>query len=385
MSATISPTRRRTPGRVATEPDPPRRGDRARVLRIALVVGVLGALLTALGALLEPRRTPAAYLVAWAAATWTVLGALLLAAVAALTRAGWMQACERPVRAIVRTLPLLALLFVPIALWAGVLYPWVPPLDGLPPEIAARVEAKRDWLNVPFWAGRAAAYFAVWLLAGWRLRRAREADRRASGAGALAVLALTTTLAAVDWLMSLAPHWASAAYGPYVLAGGVVAALSLASVLAWWVRRDDGAVADAEDPAGRRTIARGRLLLVALLAWLWIGFSQYLVVWSADLPVEVTWFLPRVRGAWGGVVLALLVLGGLAPAALLLVRDVVRRGAWLAGIGAWLLVVHWVHVAWLVLPEVQPRSAVPHWVDLAAVLAVAGLAVAFGVWRGSDE
>ena len=99
MSATIAPTRRRTTER-ATAPAPAP-GGRARLLRVALAMGVIGALLTALGVALEPRRAMVAYLTAWAAATWTVLGALLLVAVAALTRAGWMRACERPVRTIV--------------------------------------------------------------------------------------------------------------------------------------------------------------------------------------------------------------------------------------------------------------------------------------------
>jgi hypothetical protein len=245
---------------------------------------------------------------------------------------------------------------------------------------------------------RAVLYWGTWialaeLLRGASLRQdraggagdaaaARALDRRmrALSAAGLPALALTLTFASFDWMMSLSPAWSSTVYGVYAFAGGAVGALALLAVLA--ARRPRG---DATNPVGdEHRHALGKLLLTFVLLWAYLGYSQLIVIWSADLPREVAWYVAR-RGGWDAVA-ALLVVGHLiVPTLALFVRAVKRSALLLGALGAWLLAMHYVDVYWLVLPERTPGQVAPHWLDLATLAAVTGATVATAVWRRGAE
>ena len=361
-----------------------------RTLHRAAAAAVLGALLLVLALVLHPRQALAAYLAAYAAAVTIALGALVLLALGRLLRTSWLAAFRSALCMLTGTLPLLAALFVPIALGVAVLYPWVAPAEALQPPLAQRVYANRTYLDVPFWLGRAALYFAVWIVLARILERDASATEvahsvraphehgRARAAVALIVLVLSGSFAAYDWLKSLAPHWASGIYGLRVLAGGVTGALAVIALLGLVGRRER--VPASETPA-EQPAALGALLLIAVLAWGYTVVPPWIIVWSANLPVEVSWYVPRVRTSWGVVGLAL-VLGHLAlPAVLLLVREWRTRVAPLGVLGLWLLAMHVVDAYWLVLPDVRPLGLRPHLGDVGAVLVVGGLVVAWTAWR----
>jgi hypothetical protein len=230
----------------------------------------------------------------------------------------------------------------------------------------------------------------------------------AMAAVGLIALAFTAAFAAIDWLMSLTPLWVSTVYPLYVLVGGVTAALALAMVR---LRPGDvhdpevAARASEDSPARRESAARhdaatrsrkprgqarvddrrGNLLLTLVLAWAYLGYSQYLIIWIADVPSEIPFYLVRTRGSWGG--LAVLLLAGHLglPFLLLLFRKLNRSRNVLAAIGGWLVVMHVLDVYWLVMPALHNDGLVLHWIDMAAILAVTGAAIAGAGGAGSAE
>jgi hypothetical protein len=345
--------------------------------RSALAGGLIGLLLCVLGAWLEPQQAYASFLTAYAAGLSVAVGALMLVMMGFLTGARWFIPFRPIALRIAATLPLFALLFLLVLPGLHVLYPWVPPLDRLSPELQQQIRQKQSYLNVPWFLLRAVLYFAVWLGFGWLLRRAPKA---ASAAG-LPLIGLTLTFAAFDWLMSLTPSWFSTIYGLYYFAGGFLGALGLVALLAY-------AGQESGQPSGiapEQYHSLGKLLLTFVMFWAYVAYSQLLIVWIADLPKEVTWYFPRLRGSWG--VLGLIILGGqfVIPFLMLLFRRVNTAPRSLAIIGGGLLLMHYLDVYWLVLPALHSTGVHFHWLDIAALLLVGGLALAFGSWVRPQE
>lgn len=343
----------------------------------ALGAGALGLLLCLVGVLVDPARTLFSYLAAFAFGISIALGALLWTALAQATGAAWFLVFRRLAGAMAATLPLFALLFLPLLFGLEVLYPWSRPATLFSPEVQLWMARTAGYLNVPFFLARAAVYFLVWIAAAEGLRRGRVRRPATAAVAAIAVV-FTASFAAVDWLMSLVPLWPSAVWGLYYFAGGLVGALGLLAVLGYTLRRDgslDGVLAVSH------THALGKLLLVALLFWAYVAYSQYLIVWIADIPREVVWYHPRTWTSWRWVGAVLVVGHLLLPAAALLSWRVKRHAAALAAVGAWVVAMHYVDLYWIVLPALHPEGFVPHWLDLAALLGVGGVVTGFGAWR----
>jgi hypothetical protein len=161
---------------------------------------------------------------------------------------------------------------------------------------------------------------------------------------------MTMTFASFDWMMSLSVGWYSTVYGVYWFAGGMIGALALLAILA---QNADGDQTVARD----RWLALGSLMLTFVLFWAYIGFAQYIVIWSGDIPREVTWYVARAHGAWGGVALAILLGAGAIPFLILLLGRVRRSGGALTALCALLLVFHYVDSYWLVMPNLAPVDA----------------------------
>jgi hypothetical protein len=338
---------------------------------VSLALGTLGLLLVIAGALIDPRRTAAAYLVAYMAALGITLGMLALVMLGNLMRIRWLDRVQDIARSVITLMPLFVLLFIPVALAMAVLYPWVDPSAwGLETHAIEQIDARSAYLNVPFFLARAAMYFVVWTSLAWLLTGNTAAMRtRLGSAIGLPLLVLTASFAAFDWLMALSPTWYSTIYGLYVLTGGVVGALALLALV------------DARRSADERAPGLGAFLLTCVVFWAYLGFSQLLIVWIANIPEEITWYVPRLRGSWALVGL-LLIAGHFAmPFLALLSYRGKRDPRMLAAVGAWLLVMHYVDVYWLVLPELHPAAVPLHWLDPAALAAVGGVVTAFAVWR----
>jgi hypothetical protein len=259
--------------------------------------------------------------------------------------------------------------FIPIVFGMRYLYPWT---DA---ALVARDEVlqwKRPYLNVPFFLVRAAIYFAVWngiafLLNKWSLEQDRTGDpldakrMQQLAAGGLLGYGLTITFASFDWAMSLEPHWFSTIYGVLLMGGQALAAMAFAIVaLAWLSRRP---------PLNELVTSNhfhdlGNLLLAFTMLWAYFGFSQYLIVWSGNLPEEAEWYVHRSAHGWQFIALALVAFHFAVPFLLLLLRAAKRRGETLAKVAALLLVMRYVDLFWLTQPAFYSDRLHVHWLDV---------------------
>lgn len=364
--------------------DPPPGLVRARLP--ALAAGVLGLAACAAGALLDPAGTWPSYLFALMFWLGIALGSLAILMLHHLVGGGWGFGVRRLLEAAAMTLPLLLGLFAPLLLGLGYLYAW-----ARPAEVAADavLQHKRAYLNPAFFTARAALYFAIWialalLLNRWSLQQDADADpsaaegrmRNLSRFG-LVLYMLTITFAAVDWVMSIEPHWYSTIYGLIYVAGQGLSGFAVAIIAAALLARR-GPLASALAPA--RFADLGGLLLTFVMFWAYITLSQFLLIWSGNLPEEVTWYLRRSQGGWLWLIVAVLALQFVLPFLLLLARDVRRAATALAALAALILCVHLAELFWLVVPPFRPGGLSLGWADLAAPIGVGGVWLAAYAW-----
>ena len=254
-----------------------------------LAVSVAALVICMAGALVDARMALASYLTAWLFVLGLSLGALANLMLHALTGGRWGVPLYPALIAAVRLLPLLALLSIPLLVGAEALYPWA---SGTPGALPA---GKSWWLNRGFFIGRWIAYLLIWnVLAALWLRAWCEGKSSASGhrltaisAPGLIVYGFTMSLAAVDWIASLAPQWKSSGFGLLVITGQMLAAMAFGIAAA--ARQDSGAM------ARQNGIDLGNLLLMYVMTWAYLAFTQFLIIWAENLPHEISWYVPRLQ------------------------------------------------------------------------------------------
>lgn len=379
-----------------------------KVILAAGVVAALGFAALGLGLALDPARAWLSYLMALAFAISTSVGGLILLMIGYAANARWMAVVRRPTEVIALPLPALAVLFLPI-LFGLEHYPWHTP----PPHLTAHereiLAHRAPYMSAAPFAIRAAVYFAIFIVAAsllrrWSVRRERDdepgaaspppttttaplpgpapvdalARERVLSSAMLPAVGLALTFAAIDWIMSLEPVWYSSMFGVYVFAGGFLAAIALVTVLAarLWTRHGG---AGAITP--HHFHALGRMLFAFTVFWTYAAYFQAMLIRIADKPEEVTFYLQRTDGAWA-VFVWILILGHFALPFLFLLRRAVKfRPRAMAAAGAWLAAMHLVDTYWLVIPSRVQGALVLHWLDLGALAAVLGTAVAVAAWR----
>jgi hypothetical protein len=362
----------------------------ARARNLAGAVGAAGLALTLLGGMLgDPRRALYAYLVAFVYWLGLAVGALILLGALHAASSKWSVVLRRFLEALPAALPLFVVLFLPILAGLRHLFSWVDPaaLEG---EVRHLVEHKRPYLNVPFFVVRAAIYFAVWigvghLLRAWSVRQDGEGGlaltrwQRRLGAGSLPALALTMSFAAFDWMMSLDPRFYSTIFGVYWFAGSFLGAFCLLAVAGAATRGDPTQFGAHMNHEHFHSV--GKFMLAFVAFWGYVAFSQFMLIWIANVPEEVPWYITRIRGGWTWVAAFLAVGHFIVPFFLLLSRPLKRDPRRLARVAVWLLLVHWVDMYWLIMPSLDPAGPRPSPWDLTAFVGVGGLAVAFTIWR----
>lgn len=363
------------------------------IRRVALGVGALGCGAAAIGAAFSPRETAFSWLFAFTFWLSLSVGALIAVQTFHASRARWPVVCRRPLEVMSASAPLFALLFVPIAIAAHQLYPWLSPPASWGAHEHELLAHKAPYLSFGFFLARAAFFIVLWSVAGvllyrWSVKQdaLTSRDPRSAGftslqrklsAGTLPLVVLSISFAALDWMMSLEPLWHSTVYGAYVGCGAVTAALS-AHALWLGLARGPGqpAVLMRDEHFGRL----GTLLLTFDCLWAYCGFSQYLLQWEATLPEEVTWYLARVHGGWQAAAWILIAGHFAVPFLALLQRRIKRTPLGLATVGGWLLLMHAVDLYWLILPAVAPGHWSFHWTAPLAWLGIGGLSVAAWSW-----
>jgi hypothetical protein len=352
--------------------------DFTRWRNAALTAGIAGLVLAAIGLFISPEQFFRSYL--WAFLFWfgIALGCLPLLMLYHLVGGAWGFTIRRIMESGTRTLPVLAILFLPVLAGIPQLYEWSHP------DRIAQVESlqqKQPYLNVPFWTGRSVFYFVVWIFLAYRLNRMSaiqdetgeprliRAFQRWSGPG-LAVYGLTITFASFDWAMSLEPEWYSTGYGMLWMAGQALSSLAFAIVLVALLP-DRGAIVKISVPESLHDL--GNLLLAFVMLWAYLSFAQFLIIWYGNLPEEIGWYLNRTRNGWQWIAVALIAFHFFVPFFLLLSRSRKRRARWIASIALLVLFMRIVDTYWLITPSFYGNRVTIHWLDLVALVGIGGI------------
>jgi len=344
----------------------------------SLIIGAACAVLSAIGAFLQPDEFFRAYLLGFMAWLGVALGSMALLMLMHVTGGAWAQAVRRVFEAASRTLPLMLLLFIPLPLGMKRLYVWLDPEQITKSKHLQ--EVAKSYLNMGGFISRAVVYFAIWLVLAYFLNRwSAEQDRsgaprsnwrfRAVSGPGMILYAFTITFASIDWIMSLDPSWISTIYGLLFLAGQLLSALCFTVVIA--------AILSKYKPASEFLKADyihdyGKLMLTFVMLWAYFSFSQWLIIWSGNLPDEISWYMRRLHGGWQyfGLVLALFHFS--FPFLFLLSRQLKRRLTVLVWLAVWLMVMRFVDLYWIIEPNFHTSVHV-NWMDIVVPVAIGGL------------
>jgi hypothetical protein len=352
---------------------------------IGAACAVLGIAACAILGVANPKQFFFSWLVSFLFFVSLALGALFFVLIQFAAQGGWGIVLRRIGETTFATIPVCAALFLPVLLGLHDLYEWS---HAEAVAADALLQWKAPYLNVPFFLIRAALYFGVWsFIAILYYRGSRGQDvtgdlevsarlRRLAGPSII-VLALTQTFASVDWIMSLTPHWYSTMFGVYFFAGSFVGFIALLSVVAAAMRRA-GLLDTVISVEHLHDV--GKLLFAFTVFWTYIAFSQFFLIWYANLPEETTWYQARMEGSWMTVSLFLMAGHFVAPFFYLMGRTVKRNDATLAIGGAWLLAMHFLDLYWQVMPTLHPEGVRPAALDVAAFVATGGCFVAAATW-----
>jgi hypothetical protein len=346
--------------------------------KVPPIAGVVGVVALVVAFLVTDRHQLAfSYLAGYVYWLTLALGGLFFVLVHYLARAGWSVVVRRLAEQVAGTLPLFAVLFVPIALFLHELYHWTHP-EGDP-----LLEHKEPWLNPGFFLVRAVFYLAVWVVLAhffrrWSVGQDQDGDpattRRMQtlSAPGMVLFAITLNFAAFDWVMSLEPHWFSTIFGVYLFGGSVVAIFATLILLTVMLQRG----------GQLRTVVTeehyhdmGKMLFAFVVFWAYIGFSQFMLIWYANIPEETHWFAMRWHGGWEHVSIFLAAGHFGLPFFFLLPQPIKRRRTTITLAAVWLLLMHWVDVYWLVLPTAHDVFH-PTLADFLCWLGIGGLFVA---------
>lgn len=367
-------------------------------LQLPFLGGGLALLLVGLGLAYQvpeeagmPRFAMSSYLASYMYVLTIVLGCLFFVLIQHLVRAGWSVVVRRIAEFMMFMIVPMALLFLPILFSVfreGALFAWTDPDYASSLHLDEKMwNTKQLFLNGPFFAFRAVIYFAIWVglaIYYWRgsvtqdetgERAATDRMQYWSGPAVMA-LSLSMSFAAFDWGMSLAPMWFSTMFGVYIFAGGILAAHCFITLLTFVLQRF-GAMKDEVTEEHYHDL--GKYMFGFIVFWTYISFSQYMLIWYGNIPEETEWFYSRQDGGFGIMSICLIFLHWLLPFFGTMSRHMRRRPAVMAFWAAYILVIHFVDIYWIIMPEARVLSThtVPTFGGatgvLATILSVVGM------------
>lgn len=351
----------------------------ANVKRLRLSVLVAGILLLAAsvaGAYFSPNDFFRSYLIGYLYFLGIALGSMAFLMIQYLTGGAWGVVTRRTLEAATRTLPLLAILFIPIAIGIGNLYDWARPAVLQHDRVLLH---RSGYSNPDFFWARAGIYLVVWNVFGYFLTRwsigqdrglAVHSRLQKLSAGGLVFYLFSLTFAAIDWSESLETRWASSMWGLMSIAAeGLTALAFLIVVTALLSRREP--MLRVLRPDHFHDL--GKMLLANLMLWAYFAFVQYLIVWIENLTDEIQYYLPRTETSWAWLGVARIVVLFLIPMMLLLNRSLKRNAYLLAGVAVIILVMRYFDVVWVVLPSYYRHGFRIQWMDVLTPLGLAGI------------
>ena len=349
----------------------------------ALVVGIVGLVATVLGFFVAgPDVFWRGYLVGWIYWLGVALGLFLIMMINYLASGRYGIQMRRFQEAATRTIPVMGLIGLPILFAGGLqhLYHWTTTDPANDPLLAA----KTGYLNVPFFNARYVVYFVIWTVFAFVMSRlshrhdetgdekTQEKLQKLSAAG-LVTFVLVATFASIDWLMSTDHHWYSSLYGPQLLLWQAISAVAFSIILLvfLWQREPFKHIVKPT-----HFHDWGKLMLAFTMVWGYFSISQFLIIWSGNLPEEVTWYIVRNTGGWKTYTVALVVFAFFLPFAILLSQDIKFKPKVLMRVAMLVLVVRWFDYYWQVAPNLHPSGFTLSPFDFGPWIAIGG----FWVW-----
>lgn len=346
--------------------------------RLSLLIGLIGLALSAIGFFTDTSQFFHSYLVAFLFWASLGLGGLFFTMLNHVTNAAWSIVLRRITESVMASLPILFILFIPLLFGIHDLYHWSHE------EAVAHdplLKSKSPYLNTGFFILRALLYFIVWiLLARILYKKSLKQDHnpdqgivnsmRTISAPGLLLFAITITFAAFDWLMSLNPHWYSTIFGLYFFSGCFLAILGFVIIFGN-ILRGKGVLDTSITIEHYHDLAK--LLFGFIIFWGYMGFSQYFLIWYANIPEETVWYLNRWHGSWKYISLIIVLGHFLIPFLGLMTRAAKRNLAWLTLLSVWILIMHWIDLYWLVFPTHSPEGVQFSWMDLTLFVGIGGL------------
>jgi len=366
--------------------------------RIAQVAGTIGAIGLVGSAVLglaggDPQSRAhllQSYLVSFSFFLSIVLGGLFFVLIQHVTRAGWSVVVRRLAEGFAANAGLMAVLLLPILAGLGDIFLWARE------DVVAHdhlLQAKKPYLDAPWFFARMLLYFGSWIgLGTWLFRKSVAQD--ASGdpaatlqmqkvsAGGLFVFAITVTFCAFDLLMSVDPHWFSTIFGVYYFAGSALVLFATLVITSYLMQRS-GRLTGVISIEHYHDL--GKLMFAFIVFWSYIAFSQYMLIWYANIPEETQWFLRRQTGQWTALSWFMLIGHFIVPFLVLVSRIPKRRKGPLFAAAIWVVFIHWVDMYYLVMPRVSDGVIPLHWLDLTCFFGIGGLFVAAFAVRFRDR
>jgi hypothetical protein len=344
----------------------------------ALIIGITGLIASVAGYFVDHSQFFFSYLTAYTFWLTMTLGALFFTLLHHLTNADWSIVLRRILETVMMILPVMAILFIPILLGISDLYHWshedVVAADPI-------LQKKSAYLNPVFFTIRIVLYFTIWILLARGLYKTSLAQdlgyqpeqtvklRKISAPG-MVLFALSITFASFDLLMSLDAHWYSTIFGVYIFGGSLLAILSFMVIFGNLLRKRKIL---AETITVEHYHDLGKFLFAFTIFWGYIGFSQYFLIWYANIPEETIWYLHRWEGSWKILTMVLVFGHFVIPFMALLPRFVKRNMGSLTFFAIWILIMHWIDIYWLVMPNLNHHGVHFSWMDVATTLGIGGL------------
>ncbi|MGA9528684.1 MAG: hypothetical protein WBS24_11255 [Terriglobales bacterium] len=349
----------------------------------SLAIGVLGAAATVAGAFLAPESFYSAYLIGFMFWLGLSLGCMAILMLYHLVGGKWGTVIRRILEAGMTTMPLMAILFIPLAMNFPRLYAWARPDElAKDPKLA---DIAHSYLNPSGVVMRAVIYFAIWIGMTYFLSRwSSEQDTpeggqkstlrfRAMSSIGLVIYSFTISFAVIDWVMSLQARWISTIYGLLFVAGEALCAFCFAVVIESILSKRKPM---SEYLTSTEVHDHGKLILAFVMVWAYFNFSQWLIIWAGNLPEEIPWYVRRMNGGWGGVGLFLVFFHFALPFILLLSRSLKKNVHQLALLASWLILMRIVDIYWHIEPVFHPEFHLS-WVHFAVIIGIGGLWMAY--------
>lgn len=327
-----------------------------KVLNIGLAFLAIGLIVGAFGLILDPLRAKFSYLLGFFFLLTIGVGSLFIIALEYVANADWSTPMRRIPEFLGSSVPLFFVLAIPLFFFMHDLYHWT---HTEAVEADKLLKGKEPYLNIPFFIVRVLVTFALWsLYYFFVVRNSRKQDETkdqkltkknvVASAIFIPLFAITLTFAGIDWMMSLEPHWFSTIYGVYVFAGTLLAGLA-ATTLAVILLKENGYMHPRMHNDSLASL--GGLMFGFINFWAYIAFSQFMLIWYANLPEETFWFIDRWEGWWASITLTLIVVHFLVPYAILLPAPAKKDPKRLKFAAVWILVAHVLDLYWLIMPQ----------------------------------